>query len=100
AMQLIAELPMRVDDIHLVPCPLYHSTAFGFLAFSHILGASAVLMDEFKPESFLRAIERFGVTTTALVPTMLHKVLALGPEVLDRYHTRSLRAIFSMGAPL
>jgi acyl-CoA synthetase (AMP-forming)/AMP-acid ligase II len=100
AMQLIAELPMRVDDIHLVPCPLYHSTAFGFLAFSHILGASAVLMDEFKAEPFLQAVDRFGVTTTALVPTMLHRVLGLGPEVLGRYHTRSLRAIFSMGAPL
>jgi fatty-acyl-CoA synthase len=99
-MQLIAETPMRVDDVHLVPCPLYHSTAFGFLAFSHILGASAVLMDEFKPEAFLAHVERFGVTTTALVPTMLHRVLALGPEVLERYHTRSLRAIFSMGAPL
>jgi fatty-acyl-CoA synthase len=100
AMQLIAETPMRVDDVHLVPCPLYHSTAFGFLAFSHILGASAVLMDEFKPEAFLAHVERFGVTTTALVPTMLHRVLGLGPEVLERYHTRSLRAIFSMGAPL
>lgn len=100
AMQLIAETPMRVDDVHLVPCPLYHSTAFGFLAFSHMLGASAVLMDEFKPEAFLQHIERFGVTTTALVPTMLHRVLALGPDVLDRHHTRSLRAIFCMGAPL
>jgi len=100
AMQLIAETPMRVDDVHLVPCPLYHSTAFGFLAFNHMLGASAVLLDEFKPEPFLQAIERFGVTTTALVPTMLHRVLALGDEVLERYHTRSLRAIFSMGAPL
>ena len=100
AMQLIAETPMRVDDIHLIPCPLYHSTAFGFLAFNHMLGASAVLLDEFKPEPFLQAIERFGVTTTALVPTMLHRVLALGDEVLERYNTRSLRAIFSMGAPL
>jgi fatty-acyl-CoA synthase len=100
AMQLIAELPMRVDDVHLVPCPLYHSTAFGFLAFTHMIGASAVLLDEFKPEPFLQAIERFGVTTTALVPTMLHRVLALGPDVLHRYHLRSLRGIFSMGAPL
>jgi fatty-acyl-CoA synthase len=100
AFQLISELPMRVDDIHLVPCPLYHSTAFGFLAFTHMLGASAVLMDEFKPEPFLAAVDRFGVTTTALVPTMLHRVLALGPEKLERYHLRSLRGIFSMGAPL
>jgi fatty-acyl-CoA synthase len=40
------------------------------------------------------------VTTTALVPTMLHRVLALGPEILSKYDTRSLRLIFSGGAPL
>jgi fatty-acyl-CoA synthase len=100
AMQFIAETPMRVDDIHLVTCPLYHSTAFGFLAMSSILGGTCVLMDEFKPEAFLQHVERYGVTTTALVPTMLHRVLALGRDVLDRYDTRTLRAIFSGGAPL
>ncbi len=100
AMRFVAETPMRVDDVHLVTCPLYHSTDFGFLAMSGILGATAVLMDEFKPEAFLQHVERYGVTTTAVVPTMLHRVLALGPDVLRRYDTRSLRAIFSGGAPL
>jgi fatty-acyl-CoA synthase len=57
-------------------------------------------MDEFKPEAFLQHVERYGVTSTALVPTMLHRVLALGPEVLRKYDTRTLRAIFSGGAPL
>jgi len=99
-MQFIAETPMRVDDLHLVTCPLYHSTAFGFLAMNAILGATGVLMDEFKPEAFLQHVERYGVTSTALVPTMLHRVLALGPEVLRKYDTRTLRAIFSGGAPL
>jgi fatty-acyl-CoA synthase len=99
-LRFIAETPMRVDDVHLVPCPLYHSTGFGFLTFTHILGASAVLMDDFKPEPFLEHVQRHGVTTTAVVPTMLHRLLALGPEVLARYNTRSLRVIFSGGAPL
>jgi len=99
-LRFIAETPMRVDDVHLVTCPLYHSTAFGFMSMSGMLGATGVLMDEFKPEAFLQHIERYGVTTTALVPTMLHRVLALGPEVLSRYDTRSLRVIFSGGAPL
>jgi len=58
AMRFMAETPMRVDDIHLTPCPLYHSTAFGFLTLSHILGATVVLMDEFKPEPFLQHVER------------------------------------------
>ena len=99
-LSFIAETPMRVDDVHLVTCPLYHSTAFGFLAMSGMLGATCVLMDEFKPEGFLQHVERYGVTSTALVPTMLHRVLALGPDVLSRYDTRSLRLIFSGGAPL
>jgi fatty-acyl-CoA synthase len=100
AMRFLAETPMRVDDLHLVVCPLYHSTAIGFLTFSHLLGAAAVILDEFKPEPFLDAIDRYGVTTTAVIPTMLHRVLSLPEDVLAKYSSRSLRAIFSGGAPL
>ncbi|WP_394847734.1 AMP-binding protein [Pendulispora brunnea] len=100
ALRFIAQTPMRADDVHLVACPLYHSTALAFLLLSQILGATAVLMDEFKPEFFLRDVERWGVTTTAVVPTMLHRVLSLEPELLARYRTRSLRAIICGGAPL
>jgi len=100
ALRFIAETPMRVDDIHLVACPLYHSTAFGFLTLTHIIGGTAVLMDEFRPEAFLELVERHGVTTTAVVPTMLHRILALPAETLARYRTRSLRILFTGGAPL
>jgi len=100
AMQFIGETPMRSDDVHLVTCPLYHSTAFGFLVFNAILGATAVLMDDFKPESFLELVARHGVTTTAVVPTILHRVMALGPSVLEKYDVRSMRAIFTVGAQL
>jgi fatty-acyl-CoA synthase len=99
-MQFINETPMRVDDVHLVTCPLYHSTAFGFLTFTHVLGGTAVILDEFKPEEFLAAIERHRVTTTAVVPTMLHRVMQLPEDVRRRYDTRSFRAVFSGGAPL
>ncbi len=99
-MRFIAETPMRVDDVHIVTCPMYHSTAFGFLSLSHMLGNTCVLMDEFKPEPFLALVEKHQVTTTALVPTMLHRVLALGKDVLARHDARSLRVVFSGGAPL
>ncbi len=99
-LRFINETPMRVDDVHLVTCPLYHSTAFGFVALHHILGAEVVIMDEFKPENFVRDIERYRVTTTAMVPTMIHRVLQLGDAEIAKHDTSSLRAIFSGGAPL
>jgi fatty-acyl-CoA synthase len=100
AFRFINETPMRVDDIHLVTCPLYHSTAFGFMSLSAILGQTVVLMDEFKPEAFLELVDRHGVTTTAIVPTMLHRVLDLPAETRKKYDARTLRAVFSGGAPL
>jgi fatty-acyl-CoA synthase len=100
SLQFIGETPMRSDDIHLVTCPLYHSTAFAFLAWTALLGGASVLMDEFKPEPFLQLIDKHGVTTSAVVPTILHRVLALGPTVLEKYDVRTVRGIFTVGAPL
>ncbi len=100
AMQFIAATPMSCNDVHLVTCPLYHSTAFGFSSLTQLLGGSVVIMDEFRPEVFLELVAKHRVTTTALVPTMLHRILALGSEVLRRYDTSSLRVIFTGGAPL
>lgn len=100
ALRFVNETPMRVDDVHLVACPLYHSTAFGFMTFAAMLGQTCVLMDEFKPEAFLEHIERHAVTTTAVVPTMLHRVLELPLATRKKYDARTLRAVFSGGAPL
>ncbi len=100
AFRFIGSTPMRCDDVHLVTCPLYHSTAFGFLTLSHILGCTVVLMDEFKPRTFLELVARHRVTSTAVVPTMLHRVLALGDDELRGFDARSLRLVFAGGAPL
>src|SRR5690606_2422553 len=59
-----------------------------------------VIEPGFDPERFLAVIERERVTTTAVVPTMLHRLLALPEATRRRYDTRSLRAIFCGGAPL
>ncbi len=99
-LHVLDELPIRVDDRHLVVAPMYHSTAFGFIAFTMTLGGAVVIERAFDPERFLATIARERVTTTALVPTMLHRVLALPEATRRRYDTRSLRAIFCGGAPL
>jgi fatty-acyl-CoA synthase len=100
ALHFIGETPMRADDVHLAACPLYHSAAFAFVTLTGILGGTTILMDEFHPQAWLDCVERHRVTTTTLVPTMLRRVLSLGPAALAARDTRSLRAIFSGSAPL
>ncbi len=99
-LHVLDELPVRSDDRHLAVCPMYHTTAFGFIGFTFVLGGAVVIARRFDPEAFLATIERHRITTTAVVPTMLSRVLALPPEVRRRYDTRSLRAVFTAGAPL
>lgn len=100
ALSFLGETPLQVGGTHLVVCPLYHATAFAFVGFTFLLGHSVVVLPDFRPELFLQAIERYRVTSTAVVPTMLHRLVELGPEVIRRYDTSSLQAIFSGGAPL
>lgn len=99
-LHILAELPVRADDRHLVVCPLYHSTAFAFATITLLLGGSVHIMAKFEPERMLERIASERITTTAVVPTMLHRILALPREVRERHDTRSLRGIFSGGAPL
>jgi fatty-acyl-CoA synthase len=99
-LAFIGETPMVAGETHLTVCPLYHATAFGFTSFTYILGGSVIVQSEFKPETFLETIARYRVTTTVVVPTMLHRLLELGPEKIRSYDTSSLKVIFTGGAPL
>ncbi len=96
----LGETPLQMGEVHLAVCPLYHATAFGFITMSYIVGSTVLVLRDFRPEAFLQAIERYRVTTTAVVPTMLHRIVELGEETIRRYDTSSLKAIFTGGAPL
>lgn len=100
ALCFIGETPMALGDVHLAVCPLYHATAFGFCGFAFLLGGTVAVMSEFKAEPFLNAVQCHRATTTALVPTMIHRLVELGPAAIRRRDLTSLRAIFSGGAPL
>jgi fatty-acyl-CoA synthase len=100
ALAFIGETPMALGEIHLSACPIYHATALGFTSFACLLGGTAVMLADFKPELFLSMVQRYRVTSTALVPTMIHRIVELGKEVIGKYDLSSLKAIFSGGAPL
>jgi fatty-acyl-CoA synthase len=99
-VHFIERTPMQVGQTHLTVCPLYHSTAFGFTSLSFLLASTVVLLERFEPQAFLDAIERHRVVHTAIVPTMLHRVLELGEDAIAARDLSSLQAIICGGAPL
>ncbi len=99
-LEFIAQTPIKCDDVHLVVCPMYHMTAWAFLTMTFAVGGTVVIADDFKPESFLELVEKERVTTTAMVPTMLSRLVASGEATIHARRTRSLRAIFCGGAQL
>ena len=87
------------DTVYLAPAPLYHSAPMGMTVCNQSLGGTVVLMPKFDPEEFLRAIERWQVTTVMVVPTMFIRLLALPEEVRTRYDLSSLQTVIHAAAP-
>ena len=89
----------RDDNVHLVGSPLYHTAVLRFGGASLHFGHTVVLMDKWIPEEMLALIERRRVTTSHMVPTQFHRLLALPEEVRDRYDHSSLRHMIHAAAP-
>ena len=87
------------DAIYLSPAPLYHSAPMGMTAGIQAVGGTAIVLPKFDAETFLEAIERFGVTATMVVPTMFVKLLELPEEVRSRYDLSSLKTVIHAAAP-
>lgn len=100
ALSFLGETPLMPNEVHLAVCPLYHATAFGFVGLSYLLGHSVVVLPEFRPDTFLAAVQRYKATSTALVPTMLQRLVDLGRDRIREYDTSSLKCIFSGGSAL
>jgi fatty-acyl-CoA synthase len=92
--------PLHLGEIHLATTPLYHATAAGFCNMAFLLGGTVVVLADYRPETFLDAVERFRITSTAMVPTMIHRLVEHGAEAVRARDTSTLAAMFSGGAPL
>ena len=89
----------RGDNVHLTGSPLYHTAVLLFTASSLHYGHTVVLMDRWTPERCLECIERHRVTTTHMVPTQFHRLLALPDAVKARFDVSSLRHVIHAAAP-
>jgi long-chain acyl-CoA synthetase len=87
------------DGVHLTGSPLYHTAVLVFAGSSLHFGHTLVLMDKWTPEDALAVIARERVTTTHMVPTQFHRLLALPDAVKRRYDVSSLRHVVHAAAP-
>ncbi|HVN85723.1 MAG TPA: acyl-CoA synthetase [Candidatus Binatia bacterium] len=87
------------DNVHLVGSPLYHTAVLMFAGSSLHIGHAVVLMDKWTPQACLDCIDQYRVTTSHMVPTQFHRLLALPDDVKAKYELKSLRHMIHAAAP-
>jgi len=92
-------LGLREGMTFLNPAPLYHSAPQASVAAAVRLGATTVVMEKFDAERWLALVEEYGVTHSAMVPTMFSRLLKLPEAVRNRYDVSSLECIVHAAAP-
>ena len=79
--------------------PLHFSGPLRMCMVSQRSGGAVVLLRKFEPRSFLRAVERYRVTSAQMVPIMFTRLLKLSPEERASYDVSSLQIVSHAGAP-
>ena len=87
------------DNVHITGSPLYHTAVLMWTANSLHMGHTVVLMDKWVPETMLQLIEQHQVTTSHMVPTQFHRLLALPEDVRNKYDMSSLQCMVHAAAP-
>lgn len=98
--QFLDRIPLRSGECTYLGAPIFHGTGISQFMLSYALTCKVVMRRRFDPEATLKGIEEHRCTALVLVPTMLQRIVDLGPEVLSRYDTSSLRIIFVAGSAL
>jgi long-chain acyl-CoA synthetase len=92
--ELRASYQLSASDTHLIVCPLGHSAPGIFLRGARAAGARTLIAPRFSSETFVADVARHRASVVFLVPTQVHRLLALPPAELP-----SLRAVIVAGAP-
>lgn len=98
--QFLDRIPLRPKQTMLVPAPAFHGTGVSQLLLGFALENTIVMQRRFDPETTVRLLAEHRADTLVLVPTMLQRIVDLGPDVLSRYDTSSLKVIFAAGSAI
>jgi len=98
--QFVDRIPLRAGGVTYMAAPIFHGTGLSQFVLSFALGCTVVMNRRFNPEKTLQGIAEHHADVLIVVPTMLARIIDLGPEVLARYDTSSLRILFAAGSSL
>jgi fatty-acyl-CoA synthase len=98
--QLLDRIPWPRASAYCVAAPLFHATGLAACTVGLTLGNHVILARRYDPEATLASIEKHRAAALVVVPTMLARILDLGPDVLERYDTSSLGVVFASGSSL
>jgi acyl-CoA synthetase (AMP-forming)/AMP-acid ligase II len=96
-LQVISIFELSDSDVHLMCGPGYHSAVALFAALHQVLGSTVVVQPKFDAGEALDLMERHGVTTTFMAPTLLHRLVDAQEQ--RRRDLSSLRAVIVSAAP-
>ncbi|KAK8923803.1 4-coumarate--CoA ligase-like 7 [Platanthera zijinensis] len=91
-------LRSSVNDVTLLPAPMFHSLGFFFTLRTVAMGDTLVVMDRGTFPGMMRAAERYGVTQLTAAPPVV-VAMARSEEAL-RHDLSALERVFCGGAPI
>lgn len=98
--QLVDRIPFPRKKTVVIVSPIFHSTGLATWLVSTALGNKTVTMRRFNAEATLKAIADHKADMLVAVPTMLHRMVELSPDVIKKYDTSPLRLIVVAGSAL
>ncbi|GAC67595.1 acyl-CoA synthetase [Gordonia soli] len=97
---LLDRIPFPQQGTMVIVSPIFHSTGFALWGVGTALGNHTVVMRRFDAEKTLAALSEHRAEMLVAVPTMLHRMIALGPEVFAKYDLSALKVIVIAGSAL
>ena len=80
--------------------PIFHSTGLATFLVGEALGNKVVTARRFDPEGTLRLLADHKADMLVAVPTMLHRMVELAPDIIAKYDVSTLKAIAIAGSAL
>ena len=84
---------LHTAGVQLVPGPLHHNGPFIYAFRGLFCGHTLVVRKRFDPLDWLACVQEHRITWTMAVPTMLHRIWRLGPEIRGAYDLSSRQVL-------